>query len=129
MPGHWAVDETQIPLPCSLPDACLGKIEAAARNQTTMCAEGYKGDYCNSCDENYFKSKGACMKCGAAGSENAKFAAFLTGIIFFLLTMAVSVAFLPVATLNKVLGIVLTLQQMGTLGQKNECSVSPTRFV
>src|SRR5690242_5680074 len=64
--GYWSYNERTIPVLCPFPYACIGissyenqAIDTFPRLSngefnTRACAEGYLGEFCTSCDENYY---------------------------------------------------------------------------
>jgi hypothetical protein len=58
-PGFWT--DGRVLSQCVPTQACQGGM--FGNNTNSLCSEGYAGDQCNSCADNYFRLSGACKKC------------------------------------------------------------------
>jgi hypothetical protein len=70
-PGYWRPDSSlNLFFKCMNPDACLGSPDPTNPALTGVCANGYSGNLCNKCDDDYSsQGNGLCSKCPSVASN------------------------------------------------------------
>ena len=122
LPGYWSFDETALPQPCALPQACPGALSdpqttANGQRLTSLCAEGYSGVLCTDCTSGYFLSSQACVSCGLQSTERMELFAVLFVAVGLFLSMAVAVATLSARGLTSVVSSLLLMQHLSVVGK------------
>jgi hypothetical protein len=113
--GYASTSDTTMPIKCGYPDACLGmRLEDGDVDRftiaTTQCEEGYEGDYCSRCSEDYFPDGFRCRPCSRSiffGGVTPIYIAF-----FFFLFVGILVVSLPTRKLVQLLVVFLGMQKL-----------------
>ena len=92
-PGYWRPDPMQnLFFACDNEYACLGSPEGHELSMTGVCEEGYHGNLCSSCDQEYSsQGNGKCGKCPSLKSNIV----LLTGLgllVLFLFALSVYIS-------------------------------------
>eukprot|EP00753_Platysulcus_tardus_P012694 PLAT3519.1.p1 GENE.PLAT3519.1~~PLAT3519.1.p1 ORF type:complete len:1164 (-),score=332.47 PLAT3519.1:47-3388(-) len=66
--GTWSLPELHMCQPCQPRSACFYASFASGSNRSVICAAGYGGIHCATCEPNYFRADGECKQC--AGDES-----------------------------------------------------------
>ncbi|KNC52631.1 uncharacterized protein AMSG_12171 [Thecamonas trahens ATCC 50062] len=138
--GYWSFNEAEPPSECYHRDACpgsLGEIAgypplvlASGARDTQVCADGYQGEFCSSCEADYFVESGVCTACGSSASVRAELAVVAIVACGMFVIVIFGLLFLSAASLVNVVSGVIAVQQlvlvarMGLLQLSSSTSVS-----
>ena len=127
-PSYWSVDEHSAPGACPLNVACPGALEVMptvsspsaivlpdGSRDTRRCELGYTGVYCSECAPLYYHARSACRYCGSPDSARQAGVAIVAVVIVVLVGLMLALS--SPLQLSTQVGVILTIQQLVTLGQ------------
>mmetsp|Transcript_41912 Transcript_41912/g.82286 ORF Transcript_41912/g.82286 Transcript_41912/m.82286 type:complete len:1030 (+) Transcript_41912:2-3091(+) len=123
-PGYWCESENHAPQKCALAESCPGAVSlkhAASMGQvpkswSAVCATGYTGQACSSCDKGFVKKGLWCQGCGTDEEATRKLYTVFTGAGIWFFILAVCIAMLTPAKLSKAVNLLVYLQLLALLG-------------
>ena len=148
--GWWSFTEWRAPGACLAAEACPGvdrqvqvhplltegnstsasaATSAVAGVDTTMCSDGYVGPFCQKCQDGWYRAAGElCRSCGANAEEERNLILHAIMLTIFFALFLLSVCFLSGASLTKVMGRTLLVQQMVLISVKGAVAIGVSAY-
>ncbi len=125
--GFWSFNEYSAPVPCHVPEACLGFLPntaanpsstpgAAFTNTAQTCSAGYTGVRCRECGTSYYQLNDRCYYCGSSTDQSSAIVMTLIAAVVAMLLLAFAVAFLAAMPLAYAITGFTIMQELAMAG-------------